>query len=613
MDQPDLLSRASAQESAVTPDGSNEPNEPHDAPGAPGALDAPGAEAAPVASASSAETADGSDPSQLESALAALQRIVGQVFVRSDRTSIDRYARHVGDAGTRPIAIVMPGSTEQVQQVVAVARRTGLALYPISRGCNWGYGCATAPTDRQIILDLSRMNRIVQVDRELGFAVIEAGVSQGQLAGHLQQHAPELWVDCTGAGLSASLVGNTLDHGFGHTRLGDHFASTCGMKVVLGTGQIVDTGLGHFPNARASHVYPYGVGPMIDGLFCQSNFGIVTQITIWLQPKPQAMNAFFFAAPHEADLVRIVDALRKLRMAGMLQTAIHIANDLRTFSSRQRYPYGDIARAAGDSSGGAGQIEPLGAEQRARLQKQHGIGAWNGCGAIYGSPASVRAARRALKQAMPQLTLKFIDDRKLDLAKAVIGRLNRVGIARNLGKQLAILEPLYRLFQGQPGDEHLAGIGWRLREPISPAGVQATDPRDSSAGLKWISPVLPATGQDARALMQLIEPIYNRHGFDALVTMTMITERAMIAVTNVAYDRSDPRQCERAAQCYDELYAAVLERGFVPYRTGPHGYDKLRAHGGTFWQTAGQLKTVLDPDGIISPGRYVRAVDDEAA
>jgi 4-cresol dehydrogenase (hydroxylating) len=84
-------------------------------------------------------------------------------------------------------------------------------------------------------------------------------------------------MDSTGAGPEASLVGNALDRGFGHTRYGDHFQTFCGLQIVLADGRVLETGFGHFPNARARWVFRYGIGPFVDGIFSQSNFGIVTR------------------------------------------------------------------------------------------------------------------------------------------------------------------------------------------------------------------------------------------------------------------------------------------------------------------------------------------------
>ncbi|MEX0885896.1 MAG: FAD-dependent oxidoreductase [Phycisphaeraceae bacterium] len=488
------------------------------------------------------------------------------------------------------MAVVRPASTEQVQRIVDFARERGLALHPISRGCNWGYGDARAPTAGQVILDLSRMNRIVELNRRLGYVVIEAGVTQGQLWEHLQTHAPQLWMDSTGAGPDASLVGNALDRGFGHTRYGDHTLTACGMEIVLADGRVLNTGYGHYDDAVAHRVYRYGVGPSLDGLFAQSNVGIVTRIGLWLTPVPEAFSAFFFSSPDAEALEDLIERLAPLRMNGLLQSAIHIGNDLRLLSARTRYPWD---RAAGRT--------PLPDELRRELCAEFRIDAWTGCGTVTGTPAIVRATVRAVRRALKPHRVVFINDRRIALAHRVAGALDRFGAGARLRQQLATVDPLYRLLKGEPTRESLYGTLWRVRGEL-PGPV--TNPLDAHAGIMWSSPVLPMTGSDARRLLSLIEPIYARHGFEAMVTFTMISERAMIAVTNLYFDTRESDEAQRAAACYDELGQTLMDHGYVPYRVGPSGTDRLRRGSAVFWDVVAQLKQTLDPHGVISPGRY---------
>jgi 4-cresol dehydrogenase (hydroxylating) len=104
--------------------------------------------------------------------------------------------------------------------------------------------------------------------------------------------------------------------------------------------------------------------------------------------------------------------------------------------------------------------------------------------------------------------------------------------------------------------------------------------------------------------MDIVTPIYEAHGFEALVTFTMITPRALCCVTNVSFDRREADEAARATACYDALVLALMDRGYIPYRTGPRGFPKLARGSSVFWDVAKQLKGALDPQGIMSPGRY---------
>jgi 4-cresol dehydrogenase (hydroxylating) len=534
--------------------------------------------------------AAGATPVRVEQALAAWRDILGPEHVRADDATRDRYARTTGTQGTRPIAVCYPDTAAQVQAVVRMAAQARIGVYPISRGKNWGYGDACAMRDNQVILDLQRMNRILEVNAQLGYAVIEPGVTQGQLHQYLTDNNVPLWMDSSGAGLDASVVGNVLERGFGHTRYGDHFLTSCGLQVVLADGRVLNTGLGHFKNARAHRTYRYGVGPFLDGLFSQSSYGVVTQMGIWLMPQPEDFCAFFLSSPSDDALPDLVDRLAALRMQGVLQSTIHIGNDLRVISGRSRYPW--------DRAGGR---TPLPADLRAQLRDEFAVGAWNVAGALYGTAETVAAARKVLRRALAAYDITFLDDRTLRAAERLQGVLSHVGLGQSLGERLEAVKPIYGLLKGIPSDEHLRGAGWRVR---GPAPADPTDPLDCHAGLLWIAPLLPACGASAVEVMRLLEPTFERHGFEPLVTFTMITDRALVCVSNLSFDRREPEDAARAKACYDELTATLAREGYISYRTGPEGMSKLDQHSDVFWDVTAQIKTALDPHGVISTGRY---------
>ena len=531
-------------------------------------------------------------------ALAAWVAALGHAKVDTSPEVIARFARTMQPQGTTPRCVLYPESPEEVQAIARIAQTHAHVIYPISGGKNWGYGDACAPVDHAAIVDLGRMNRIFEIDRDLGYAVIEPGVTQQQLYDAVRQQAPGYWVDVTGAGPDASIIGNMTERGFGHTAYGDHVRTTCGMAVVLPDGRLLETGFGHFPGAKSAHVYPYGVGPILDGLFMQSNLGIVVRIAVWLCPKPEAFSFFLVRVPDESQLAEAVDRLRPLRLHGILNSAVHIGNDLRVFTSMDRYPW---ERAAGEM--------PLPEALRRTLRAETRLGAWNITGSFSGTPPQVREARRRLRTAFRSMgKVVFVDDRKLALGKVVAGWLGRLGLGRTLRKHLDALEPNYGLLKGIPTDMPLQSLGWRLREGWE---GRIQDPLDTPAGLIWLAPVLPLRGEDAQRIIDRVAPIFKDHGFDLPMTFTLLNERAMVAVMNVSFDKSLPEECARAQSCYAAAAAAVMAEGYIPYRSSPAGMERLHRPGDVFWETAGQIKSALDPNDVLARGRYIRSANQD--
>jgi 4-cresol dehydrogenase (hydroxylating) flavoprotein subunit len=527
-------------------------------------------------------------------ALAELAAVVGVAHVQADDATRALWSRSTLPRGTVPAAVVRPACTEEVQQIVCIAARRHLPIHPLSCGKNWGYSDACAPRDGQIILDLRRMNRIVEVNEELAYATIEPGVTQGQLAAYLEERGLPLWVDATGAGPDASIVGNTLERGFGHTIHGDRFLHACGMEIVLADGRLLKTGFGHYEQAQAAAVYKWGVGPYLDGLFTQSNLGIVTRLTFWLIPKPAGFRAFLFSVRDPADVGGLVEALRRLRLAGTLRSPVHLFNDQRLLTGLERYPWAELNGR-----------QAVSAAYMARMRKKYGMDAWHGSGALYGSKEEVAAAatviRRALRRVPGAGPVHFLDDRRMRLAEGLGRCLARFGWPR-FGQRVAKLRILYDLLQGKPSAQCLQGARWRV-QPAGPA-PQSADPLDHQAGLLWLSPVLPMTRAHLERVTALAEPLFVRFGFEYQVTLSSVTARALCAVMTIAYNKADAGETERAQTCYNELLGALMTAGYVPYRLGNLGMDRLAEGSEVFWDVTADIKAALDPQGILSPGHY---------
>jgi 4-cresol dehydrogenase (hydroxylating) len=293
-------------------------------------------------------------------------------------------------------------------------------------------------------------------------------------------------MDATGASPRCSLIGNTMERGFGHTPYGDHFAHTCGLEVVLPDGGVIETGFARFASAQAAPLHRWGVGPVLDGLFSQSNFGIVTRMTIWLMPAPEYFQAYYFRCEDEEGLSAVIDALRPLRLNGTIRSASHIANDYKVLQALQQYPWEETNGAT-----------PLGADAMAGFRRTLKIGAWNGSGALYGTRGQVKEARRLIRRALAGKAsrLEFMDDRRLRLASR-FARVYQYFTGWNLERTLAVLKPVYGLMKGIPTAHPLASTYWRKRTP-PPASM---DPDRDGCGLLWCSPVAPNDGENAQRL-----------------------------------------------------------------------------------------------------------------
>ena len=77
------------------------------------------------------------------------------------------------DEAFAPAGVISPASVEELQRLLAVCNRYRVPVWPVSTGRNFGYGSALPATRGQVILDLKRLNRILEVDPVLCTALVE--------------------------------------------------------------------------------------------------------------------------------------------------------------------------------------------------------------------------------------------------------------------------------------------------------------------------------------------------------------------------------------------------------------------------------------------------------
>lgn len=259
--------------------------------------------------------------------LAELRAAVGEDWVWSSEDDLGPYRDSfspVWDTADErhASAAVAPENVEQVQEVVRIADRYKVPLFPISTGKNFGYGGPSPNVTGSAVLDLKRLNKVLEIDDKRNFALVEPGVSYFDLYRHIQQNNLKLMVDCPDPGWG-SPIGNSLERGIGYTmpHFRDHFGSSCGMEVVLPNGELMRTGMGALPGSESWQEYKYGFGPDPSGLFAQGNFGVVTKMGFRLMPLPDYYRTGLITVPKRRDFVKLVEHVNYLSDSSLIGEA----------------------------------------------------------------------------------------------------------------------------------------------------------------------------------------------------------------------------------------------------------------------------------------------------
>jgi FAD/FMN-containing dehydrogenase len=105
-----------------------------------------------------------------------------------------------------------------------------------------------------VILDLHKMNKIIEINEEYAYAIVEPGVTFIDLHEEIQRRKLNLWLSVPAIGWG-SVIGNTLERGIGYTPEAAHYKQQCGMEVVLPDGDLLRTGMGVVEDSKVWPLY----------------------------------------------------------------------------------------------------------------------------------------------------------------------------------------------------------------------------------------------------------------------------------------------------------------------------------------------------------------------
>ena len=237
-------------------------------------------------------------------ALSALRNLFGDRL----RTSLETRICYSFDATGKkflPDAVAWPVNAEEVRQAVLLANRHRFPVVP--RGAGSGFSGGSLPVHGGIVLSTERMDRILTIDAENLYAVVEPGVVTETLKAAAK--ARGLFYPPDPASLKFSTLGGNIAEcagGMCAVKYGVTRDYVLGLEAVLGTGELVRTGV-----ATAKGVVGYDLTRMLVG--SEGTLGIVTRATLRLIPLPEAaatLLALFHGNRRSAEAVNAIVAAR---------------------------------------------------------------------------------------------------------------------------------------------------------------------------------------------------------------------------------------------------------------------------------------------------------------
>jgi FAD/FMN-containing dehydrogenase len=483
---------------------------------------------------------------------------------------------------------------DKLPEILAIARRYRVPLYPISTGRNWGYGTSLPTAPEAVLLDLSRMNRILDFDPEFGTVTLEPGVTQGQLCRFLAEKRAHFIVPTSGAGPGCSLLANALERGYGITPHADHFGALANLEVILPDGTWLRAPFASLGVPILDRLFRNGVGPSWIGLFTQSSLGIVTRATITLAPRPQRTAVFLFSLRGAEQLEEVVGRIRAvLEGCSGLVGGVNLMNRHRILAMSVPYPQERL---------GGERIMPDALVDE--LSRQNLILPWTGYGTLYCPenlyPAVVREVKRALAGCATRLV--FMTPARVNMLRRVLG-FAPAALAARFEASLATLAKSLELIEGVPNETALPLAYWLGGKRSTPGA--ALHPSRDGCGLLWYAPLVPLDGATVGRYVDWVSKRMKDFGLEPLITLTTISNGIFDSTVPLLFDRADPDATRNAQTCLATLLEEGRAQGFAPYRVGIDAMPWLLGRGGESWDFIARLKRQLDPENILAPGRYV--------
>ena len=238
-----------------------------------------------------------------------VEAIVGKKNVLDDEATLDAYSKDLSlNQPRRPSMVVKPKNAEEVQRVVKLANKNLIPVIPVSSGIH-NHG-ETIPDQGGIVMDLRRMDKIVQIDSRNRKVKIEPGVTWGKLQEALKKH-DQMALNPLFPHPEMSVLTSSLERNPMLIPKYEYAEPVLTMEIVLPQGDLFRTGTASAANTEEA--YPEGPGIDFFRLFqgAQGTMGVVTWLNIKTEYRPKHQKVFFIPFKKIEDAVDPIYQLQR--------------------------------------------------------------------------------------------------------------------------------------------------------------------------------------------------------------------------------------------------------------------------------------------------------------
>ena len=441
--------------------------------------------------------------------------------------------------------IIYPKNEDILRKIILKSAKYNIPVHPISQGKNWGFGSRLSSEKRIVLIDFSKhMNNILYVNADLGYAVIEPGVTQGQLSKYLLKNNFPYFLDVTGSSECSSIVGNLLDRGVGFNAKREDLALS--MRILMTSGDYINTC--HL-DKDPFILRPPSCEPKTHHLFVQSNFGIVTQVFIRLLKKEDVTKVFNLIPKKNIDFSALYADLSELYKSGYLRCIFHLY---------------DSQRIGNESFPLIGTPE------------------WFGVANIKGSKSFVKYLEKEIKKVLRKHGLVvFYTYKLLRIIKWLFPFMKKI---------IYLLDSSIKIQQGQASNT-----------PVMELFNTLNPDEKSKKFLNFIVIAFPHTKTNAFISKFNELKLLIKRGFSG-VSINLLDDMFVEAVISVEGNRESSTEVKSLHNIVSHFIKELINEGFHPYRIDVNNMKTLKKTSNHI--LISKIKSALDSRNIISPSRY---------
>lgn len=449
-----------------------------------------------------------------------------------------------------PDIVIRPKYPEEIRKVLVYCSQEKIPVSPISGGLSGGFAC---PLIRPggVVLDLSRMDRIIEIDTDNRIAIIEPGVTLGQLWAYMRKHTPEYCPPIPdGAPPSSTVMGDAIDRGFSLVTSsmgpqGDIFMCA---EVVIPRGDILYTGSWALPTAKP--FYKYGIGPDLWSTLMgsQGTLGVITKVAIKIFPHPEHKTVVVWGMSNPHDMQNLTWQIGNQEF-GIAHHCVMVQGG--------NYP---LVMARWPKEKVPHDYE---------FYKEIGFSKWWMNFEVW---AQTQEELEYTEKRIDEFAKKFMESKECKDPKAII-------------KQ----------------ELHPKQIASRLKKPNKiaiPYGYW-------EAGFLFITWYTP--WKDCAEFAEMYNKVLEDHGMAPVMWIASIERcRQAICMPIICFDSTKQEDFEKVQEINRITTEYSIKRGWLNYRPDPYIHAPMMySQAGTYLKYLREVKKMFDPNFIMHPGRLM--------